>query len=305
MKPFYLNTTFLAIIACFLWSTAFVGVKYGLQFSTPLQFAGIRFFISGLMILPFVSGGVKSYFSYVRTNIRIVIVISILQTFLQYSMFYLGISLVPAALGAIVIGSGPLFIAMIAHVLMHDDHMSLKKLWIFLLGVSGIVIVSAGRNNFSLTGEVKLTGIIFLLVTIIISGIANVVVSKDKKNVPPLILSSSSMIIGGAALFLFSVPVEGLDLKPKPGDYYLALAWLSFLSAAAVSIWFVLLKRKGVKVSVLNFWKFIIPVSGAILSWLILPNEKPNYVAFIGMGIVAVAVVLMNLHNRNLRRKLE
>ena len=219
-------------------------------------------------------------------------------------MFYLGISLVPASLGAIVIGSGPLFIAMIAHILMHDDHLSLKKFWIFLLGVSGIVFVSAGRNNFSLTGEVKFLGILFLLITIIISGITNVVVSKDQQKVPPLILSSSSMIIGGAALFLFSVPVEGLNLDAKPIEYYASLAWLSFLSAAAVSIWFVLLKRKGVKVSDLNFWKFIIPVAGAILSWLILPDEKPNYVAFIGMGIIAVAVILMNLHNKNLKRKL-
>jgi len=60
----------------------------------------------------------------------------------------------------------------------------------------------------------------------------------------------------------------------------------------------VLLKRPGVKVSDLNFWKFIIPVSGAILSWIILPEEYPNYIAFIGMGVIAVAMVLMNAHNR-------
>ncbi len=303
MKPFYLGTSFLAIIACFLWSTAFVGVKYGLQYNTPLQFAGTRFFISGLLILPFIRCGVQAYLTYLRNNIRVVLIISVLQTFLQYSMFYLGINLVPAALGAIIIGSGPLFIAMIAHISMHDDRLSWKKLLIFILGICGIIIVSAGRNNFSLTGEVKFSGILFLLATIIISGIANVVVSKDSNKTPPLLLSSSSMIIGGAALFLFSVPVEGMQCKIKPPDYYIALAWLSFLSAAAVSIWFVLLKRPGVKVSVLNFWKFIIPVSGAVLSWIILPEEYPNYIAFIGMGVIAVSVILMNLHNRNLKRK--
>jgi len=44
----------LAILACLLWSTAFVGIKIGLQHTTPLQFAGLRFFLSGILLLPFV-----------------------------------------------------------------------------------------------------------------------------------------------------------------------------------------------------------------------------------------------------------
>jgi drug/metabolite transporter (DMT)-like permease len=71
---------------------------------------------------------------------------------------------------------------------------------------------------------------------------------------------------------------------------------LSFLSAAAISIWYTLLKRPGVKVSSLNMWKFIIPVLGAILSWLILPNENPTLIAIIGMVLVALSLVVLNFH---------
>ena len=293
----------MAIIACFLWSTAFVGVKYGLQFSTPLQFAGIRFFISGLLILPLVNMGMRNYFAYFRTNTRIVFIITMLQSF-TVAIIYLGINLVPAALSAIIIGSGPFVIAIIAHFSITDDRLSWKKLWIFMLGLSGIVFVSFGKNNFTLSGEVKFTGILLLFMAVIVGGVVNVIILKDKKNVPPLLLSSSSMIIGGATLFLFSVPFEGLNFKIKPLDYYLILAWLSFLSAVAVSIWFVLLKRPGIKVSDLNFWQFIIPISGALLSWVIFSDERSNYVAIIGMGIIALAIILMNLHNRNLEKKI-
>lgn len=299
MKPFYLNTTFLAIIACLLWSTAFVGVKYGLQYTTPLQFAGSRFIISGILILPFVKGGLKSYLNLSSKNFQIIISIAFLQTFFQYSLFYTGLNMVPASLGAIIIGSGPLFIAMLAHIFMHDDQLTWRSFAIFLIGVAGIFVVSAGRNSFSLSGEVKLSGIFLLLFSIVLGGFANVVVAKDEKNVPPLLLSSASMIIGGLSLYLFSGFLEGFDLSIKPGDYYFALGWLGFLSAAAVSIWFVLLKRPGVKVSYLNFWKFIIPVAGAILSWLILPDEKPNLLAFVGMAIIAIAIILMNIHRKN------
>jgi drug/metabolite transporter (DMT)-like permease len=47
------NTIFRTIIACLLWSTAYAGIKIGLQYDTPFHFAGVRFIISGLMILPF------------------------------------------------------------------------------------------------------------------------------------------------------------------------------------------------------------------------------------------------------------
>jgi drug/metabolite transporter (DMT)-like permease len=45
------NTTFWAIIACLLWSTAYAGIKIGLQYDTPFHFAGVRFIISGMIII--------------------------------------------------------------------------------------------------------------------------------------------------------------------------------------------------------------------------------------------------------------
>jgi drug/metabolite transporter (DMT)-like permease len=69
---------------------------------------------------------------------------------------------------------------------------------------------------------------------------------------------------------------------------------LSFLSAAAFALWFTLLKRPGVKVSYLNSWKFIIPVFGAILSWLILPGEYPDIYSITGVIIIGASLLWMN-----------
>lgn len=287
----------MAIIACLLWSSAFTGVKIGLEYNTPLQFAGTRFFISGLMILPF-TGGLRNTWKVVVEKRRIVLLIAFLNTFLQYTLFYTGLNLVPAALGAIVIGAGPLFIALMAHFMMPGDRMNLARLLIFILGFSGIVLVSLGRNKFIPLGEVGLAGIILLLGVNIVSGLGNVYVAKDASGIPPFILSSSSMIIGGAVLFLFSLLVEGFHPGNKPPVYYGALAWLSFLSAAAFSIWFTLLKRPGVKVSNLNFWKFLIPMVGAILAWIIIPEEKPTLIAIAGMLIIALSLLALNVERR-------
>lgn len=303
MKSFISGTTFLAIVACLLWSTAFTGVKIGLEYASPLQFAGIRFFIAGLMILPF-TGGLKNHFGLLKKHLRFILLIAFLNTFLQYTFFNTGMNMVPAALGAIIIGSGPLFVAMIAHFMMTDDKLSWKKLLIFLLGLSGIVLVSFGRNRFVEMNNVGILGIIILVIVNLISGFGNIFIARDKSRIPPLVLSSSTMIIGGGSLFLFSIPIEGFQFDLKPIVYYLALSWLSFLSAAAISIWYGLLKRPGVKVSDLNFWKFLIPVTGAMLAWIIIPGEKPSLVAIAGMSVTALSLVLLNIHRRRSMKKL-
>ncbi|MBE0652541.1 MAG: DMT family transporter, partial [Bacteroidales bacterium] len=178
MKNIIFTTTFLAIVACLLWSTAFTGVKIGLEYASPLQFAGIRFFIAGLMILPF-TGGLKQHLVLLRRHYRFILLIAFLNTFLQYTFFNTGMNMVPAALGAIVIGSGPLFVAMTAHFMMPGDQLSWKKLMIFLLGLTGIILVSFGRNRFASLEEVGILGILILIVVNLISGLGNIFIAKD------------------------------------------------------------------------------------------------------------------------------
>ena len=298
-----LDSTLLAIIACLLWSSAFVGIKVGLQFTTPLQFAGIRFIISGLLVLPVAVRLNSDFIKIFLSNWKTILLVGFLQTFVQYALFYTGIAKVTGAVGAIVIGSSPLFIAIIAHRFMPDDKLTSLKFFSILFGIMGVVLVSIARDRFGVPGEVALIGIIILVGNNIISGFTNILIAKEKGHIPPFILSALSMMIGGLALFLVSIPIEGLEWNPKPPAYFLSLAWLSMLSAVAISIWTLLLKRPEVKVSNLNFWKFLIPVAGASLSWIILPAESPNIISVTGMIIIASSLIILNYGNKKTNRK--
>jgi len=297
MRNFIKSTTFLAIFASWLWSTAFVGVKIGLEYHTPLQFAGVRFFISGLLIFIFF-GKPSQFWKQVKINRGFVITISLVQIFVQYSFFYLGLNLVPGALGAMLIGSSPLFVAIVAHFVLQNDKMSFLKLVSLLIGVLGIAVITLGRNSVEIKGEYEWLGIIFLIMNNILSGLANVLIVKKSSGISPWVLSSSSLMMGGLLLFIVSVPIEGFTSTYLPLDYFLALGWLSFLSAAAFTIWFTIIKRPGVKVSELNMWKFLIPVSGAILSWMILKDESPDWVSVVGMLIIATSLLVLNFSSR-------
>ena len=297
MRNIIKSTTFLALVATWLWSTAFAGIKIGLQYHTPLQFAGIRFFLAGSMIF-FFFGNFNKYFTEIKNNLSLVIKLSLLQTFLQYALFYTGINLIPGALAAMIIGSSPLFVAIIAHFSFKNDKMTLLKTISILIGVAGIAIITLGRTKVEIREEYEILGIGLLLLNNLVAGYANVVVSKSPGNISPLVLSSSSLVIGGFLLLLVSIPLEGITPGPFPAVYFTALIWLSFLSAAAISIWFTLLKRPGVKVSILNVWKFLIPVSGAVLSWILIENEKPDSISVTGMLIIALSLVALSFANR-------
>ena len=270
-----------------------MGIKIGLEYTKPFQFAGMRFFISGLLIIPFIPN-LKEKLAIAKQNIPMILLVGVVQTFLQYAVFYTGVNMVPGALGAMIIGSGPLFIAIFAHFVMPGDTLNRRKVLSLFVGLLGIVVISLGRNSMGATGPLVGLGILILIGNNALAGFGNVLVASDKRQIPPLVLSSFSMIFGGALLFIMGLATEDFQSGPFPLKYWVALGWLSFLSAAAISIWYTLLKRPGVKVSTLNMWKFIIPVLGAVLSWLMLPNESPTVIALVGMVLVAASLFVLN-----------
>ena len=293
-----INTALLAIISCLLWSTAFAGVKIGLQYATPLQFAGTRFFIAGLLVFPLAHRINPGYFRIIRHHLKLILLLAFLQTFLQNTMFYNGIYMIPAAVAAIIIGSQPLFIALVANFFMPGERMTLTKTLVILLGIAGVALVSFGKDPQSVTGHIAVAGILLLLGVNIVSGLSNVLVAREKGMIPPLVISSSSMILGGAALFLFSIPFEGIHFGSKPPVYFISLAWLSLLSAVAISIWITLLKRPGIVVSDLNLWKFLIPLFGAMFSWVLILAEHPQPITTAGMVIITLALLSSALLKR-------
>jgi drug/metabolite transporter (DMT)-like permease len=286
------NNILFAVIACVLWSTAFAGVKIGLQYTTPVQFAGIRFLISGLILLPFCSN--------LKEELRIalkypgqIIVIGLFQTSILYFFFYLGLNKTPAAIAAIIVGAGPLFVGLLAHFSTEDDKLSKQKIIALLIGFSGIILLALAKEGNATDYRKMLLGIVLLITGNFAGSYGNILISKNRIPISPILLNSIQIFTGGLTLVVISFFMEGFSFGIKPPAYYISLAWLSILSATAFSLWFIVLRRPGVKVSEINIWKFIIPVLGAILSWLIIPGEGPTWNTLAGMVFIAIAIVII------------
>ena len=284
-KPSFKNNT-LAALACLLWATPFVFVKVTMEYLPPLTVAGLRFLVAGLIQIPFCK---QSPFRLLRTAPKTVILVALFQTILLYAGFFYALTLVRGAQAAIVIGSGPLIAAIAAHYTMHDDKLSRRTLQSIALGIGGIIIVSLATKPWEPIGLRELAGIGILLTGSIVSATGNIIVAKKRGRLPAIELNSMQMLFGGAVLFFVALPINGIPSMDLPIRFYGALLWLAFVSAAGFGIWFHLLSRE--KVSTLNIWKFIIPLAGATLSWILIPGESPDLLTLTGMGLIIAGIV--------------
>ena len=284
-----------AILACVLWGSAFAGAKIGFEYTGPIHLSGLRFTLAGLLLIPVIIAQ-KADFKGALKHWKFMLLFAFLQTFLQYGLFFMGLNRVPAAISSIIIGAGPLFVAIMAHLTLDDDKMTPQKIIAIITGLCGIVFISVAKGGFSTDNPSFFVGIGLLVLSNIIGSYTNIMVVKKKSyHISPVVLTSFANFTGGVMLIITSFIVEKPEIKIYPAEFYAALLWLAFIPAAAFSLWYGLLQKPGVKVSELNMWKFIVPVAGCILSWLILPNENPDIPSVIGIVIITLALQLMQL----------
>jgi drug/metabolite transporter (DMT)-like permease len=279
----------LAIFACLLWSSSFVTVKHALEYQDPLSLAGLRFVLAGLLQIPF-CGSLLAPFKMIRKEFVTVLLVSFFHTIYLYGTFFIGMQWVRGAEGAIMIGAGPLASVLMAHLLMHDDKMQRRTMISVAFGMAGIAFISLATKPWNPVGLKEFFGLMLLLSGAFVSAIGNVVVAKRKGGLNPITLNCAQMLLGGPILLLIALPSEGLPEFNLPAIFYGELLWLSIISAIAFAIWFHLLSK--IKVSKLNLWKFIIPLSGAALSWLLLPDESPTLPSLIGMALIVVGILI-------------
>lgn len=282
-----------AIIACILWGSAFAGAKIGFQYADPIFLSGIRFILAGLMLVP-VMWVMKVDFKHALKHWRFMLLFAFVQTFLQYGLFFMGLHKVPGAVSSIIIGAGPLFVAIMAHLTLKDDKMSVRKMLAILIGLSGIVFISLAKGGFEKASSTFYTGVGLLLLSNLIGSFTNIMVVKKKSaKISPIALTAFANFTGGIMLLITSFLYEKPQNFNFPLEFYGAVLWLATISAVGFSIWYTLLNRPGVKVSELNIWKFIIPVAGAVLSWLFVKGESPDMPTVIGIVIITFALLLM------------
>ncbi|WP_163100730.1 DMT family transporter [Peribacillus alkalitolerans] len=286
--------------AAFLWGSAFPAIKlsYSLldiqpnESSEMLLFAGYRFILAALLIFIFL-GFTRKQLQLQKADIKPLAKIGLFQTFIQYVLFYIGLSYSSGVQGSIIAGTTTFFQILFAHFLYDNDKLSMRKGWGLLLGFSGVIVVNVSKGNLAIDFGI---GEVLLLVAMASGGYGNILARNASRHMEVGYITSYEMVFGAIGLILVAMP--GVGLFPFSFSLEAAglLLYLSFLSAAGYILWNNVMKYNQVgKISV---YLFLMPVFGVFLS-LVFLNEKVSTYVFFGLLLVTIGIVIVNREKKS------
>ncbi|MBU5315239.1 DMT family transporter [Clostridium bornimense] len=264
------NIVLLATLCCFLWGSAYPCIKIGYKlFNIPTNdiaskfvFAGIRFFLAGLIVLAIAVVMKKGIFSFSKKDILRISFLGLGQTSLQYIFFYIGMTFTTGITGSIITGSGTFFSIILAHFIYKNDKINKSKILGCIVGFTGVVLANLNngsllKSSFSFKGE----GLIMLAALSL--SIFSIYGKKITQKLDAFIVTGYQLAIGGFILVILGYGLGG-QLVGFNFKSIILLIYMALLSSVAFSIWTILLKYN--KVAVISMFNFLVPVFGAILS---------------------------------------
>jgi drug/metabolite transporter (DMT)-like permease len=289
-------TVFLMALVCaILWGSAFPMVKtgitlLGIQHHTggKLCFAAYRFFLAGMLIFAGILASGKTIGLSGMAEHGAVALVGLLQTTLQYTFFYIGLSNTTGVKASIIIASGSFFLALFSHFWFRDDSITLRKGIGLVLGFIGIVLANVKSSNLDF--HLTLTGEGFILLTALSSTLALIVVKKMSLRIYPPLMSAYQLVIGAVGLFclalFFGSPTTLVFSVPA----LVLLLYLSAVSAAAFSLWYLLVQYN--RLSKMAMYRFLIPICAALLSVGLIENEHLRWPTLMALILVSVGLLL-------------
>jgi len=222
-------------------------------------------------------------------DFRYLFVLGLLQTSLQYFFFYNGLANTSGMKGAILSSSGTFLVVIIAHFIYKNDRLTTEKIIGLCTGLIGIILVNWGSD---LSFDFKFNGEGFLIIAALVSSFGTFLAKKLSTELHPFVVTSWQMFLGATMLLIYGVPnmQEGM-LKFTPLATVLFI-YAALLSAIAFAIWYSLLKYN--KAGEVSMYKFMVPVSGSILSIIFLGENNITLNVIFALLFVASGIILIN-----------
>lgn len=274
-----------------LWSTGFIGAKFGLPYAEPFTFLFIRCALTLVLLAPLAHWLSGEWPRGVRSWGHIAVSGLLVHGAYLGGVFY-GIHLgMPAGLASLLVGLQPLLTAALAGPLL-GERLSAYQ-WLGLaLGLVGVALVLGGKLD---PGDTLFQGFgtgALLAVLVALAGITlGTLYQKRHCSGMPLLsgtvvqyLATASLLGIGALLF------ETRTVTWTP-TFVLTLGWLVLVLSIAAILLLMALIRRGEASRVASLFYLVPPVTALEAWWLF--DERLPPASLAGMAIAIAGVVLV------------
>ena len=276
---------FYPVLFVFLWSTGFIGAKYGLPYAEPLSFLLVRYgFVISLMLL--IALATRAPWPDDPTQWLHIGVSGVLVHAVYLGGVFVAIKHgLPAGVTALVVGMQPLLTALGAGWLLGEQVNG--RQWLGLaLGFVGVGLVVSGKFGDVGLGPMLIPALVALLGITAGTLYQKRYCARFDLRTGSVIQFVPTAVVTAVAIALFE------DFRIEwTGHFIFALGWLVLvLSLGAISL-LNLLIRSGSAVNVASLF-YLTPLSTALIAWAIF-GEKLTLTATVGMALAVSGVYLV------------
>lgn len=268
-----------------LWSTGFVGAKYGLPFADPFIFLSVRIFAAaGVLFL--IAGLLKQPLAIGPSAIGRSALIGIFLHACYLGGVFFAISQgLSAGVAAVVTSLQPVLVSVLA-VRVLGERLTKSQLAGLFIGLTGVILVLGP----TLEAHIRLAGLIGIAIALMGSTTATLLQKKIGSDIPLLAGTAYQYLISGSVLGIAAFISGGTSITWSP-RFIAAFIWLiAVLSVGAVLLLLWLLNTgSAARVSSLFY---LVPPATAIEAYFFF-GEKVNTQGLLGIGVTALGVWLV------------
>lgn len=287
-----------ALFVTFLWATSWVLIKFGLKDIPPLTFAGLRYTLAFICLAIPVLGSASR-----RSQLQTLHLSDWLQLTLLGLIFiavtqgaqFIALSYLPATTLTLLLNMSVIVVALMG-TLMLAERLVMRQ-WLGM-GVFFVGIILYFFPVSLASGE--RIGLLAAAVAVLANAASSILGRhiNRRAHINPLVVTFVSIGVGGITLLVIGLVQSGFPQLTLLN--WAVILWLAAINTAfAFTLWnHTLRSLPAVESTMINNG---ITIQIAILAWLFL-GERISLQAVIGLGLVAIGVVLVQFKGRLFNR---
>lgn len=279
-----------ALFVTFLWSSSWVLIKIGLTDIPALPFAGLRYTLAFLCLLPlaFRSGRLKQLRGLSTSKWGQLILLGLLFYAVTQGSQFVSLLYLPAMTTSLLLSFTTILVALLGIFLLSESPTGAQ--W------AGTILYLAGVMVFLYpitlpAGQV--VGFIVAITGVLANALSSILGRQVNRNgeLEPVLVTVVSMGIGAVVLLAGGLAIQGLP--PLSLTHWAIILWLAVINSAyAFTLWNRTLQTlSAMESSIINNTMLF---QIAILAWLFL-DEALSWPRVIGMVLAAIGTLIVQV----------
>ena len=268
-----------------LWSTGFIGAKYGLPYADPFVFLSVRILLAALLLFA-LARALRMPVRIGRTAIaRSGLIGFFLHACYLGGVFYSLSQGLPAGVAAVVTSLQPVLVSLIA-VKVLGEQLRIRQVAGLFIGLVGVVMVLGP----SIDAQIPSAAIIAILVALIGSTTATLLQKKLGADIPLISGTAYQYLFSGCVLGVIALATQETSITWSL-RFTAAFVWLVLVLSVGAILLLLWLLNSGSAAKVSSLF-YLVPLATALEAFLLF-GEKVNTQGFLGIGITALGVWLV------------